>query len=71
MYRFAGYLVKNQNGDVVQYSPTQSAAVQFAIQHAISVENINKVYEWRVGWDTPALQPDVAPQPQVDLPPTE
>lgn len=71
MYRFAGYLIKNHTGDVVQYSPTRVVAEQFAKQHGMPLDIITKAYEWRVGWTESAPQPDSAPEPQVDLPPSQ
>jgi hypothetical protein len=71
MYRFAGYLIKNPTGDVVQYAPNRAVAEQFAQQHGMSVESIAKAYEWRVGWAESAPQSDSAPEPQIDLPPSQ
>lgn len=69
MYRFAGYLIKNPTGDVVQYSPTRTVAEQFAQQHGMPLDLITKAYEWRVGWAESVPQPDAVPE--VDLPPSE
>lgn len=62
MYRFAGYLIKNPNGDVVQYAPNHAVAEQFAKQHGMPVEMISKAYEWRVGWAESTPQPDDVPE---------
>jgi hypothetical protein len=68
MYHFAGYLVKNQNGDVVQYSPQRAQAEQFCQQNGIPGTNIVQIYEWRKVefTETPATPPSDEP---IDLQP--
>jgi hypothetical protein len=47
MHHFAGYLVKNQNGDVVQYAPQRAQAEQFCQQNGLPGSNITQIYEWK------------------------
>jgi hypothetical protein len=47
MHHFAGYLVKNQNGDVVQYAPQRAQAEQFCQQNGLPGTNITQIYEWK------------------------
>lgn len=47
MYHFVGYLIKNQNGDVVQYSPNRVVAEQFCQQNGLPLTGIVQVHEWK------------------------
>jgi len=69
MFRFAGYTIKNQNGDVVQYSPNRANAEQFCQQHGLPGTNITKVYEWRA--ITEYVPPPPPPEGPIDLQPSQ
>lgn len=70
MYHFAGYLVKNQNGDVIQYAPQRAHAEQFCQQHGIPSSNITQIYEWRkVEF---SVEPEAPPSDEpIDLQPIQ
>jgi len=70
MHHFAGYLVKNQNGDVVQYSPHRQLAEQFCQQNGFAPGNIVQIYEWKKVEYTEA-DPVVTSDDPIDLQPIQ
>jgi hypothetical protein len=47
MFHFVGYLIKNQNGDVVQFSPQRRTAEAFCAQNGLPPNGIVQAYELR------------------------
>lgn len=47
MFHFIGYLVKNQMGDVVQFSAQRAAAEAFCKQNGLPPSGIVQAYELR------------------------
>lgn len=47
MYHFAGYLIRNHAGDVVQYSHQRAQAEAFCQQNGLPPSCVVKIYEWK------------------------
>lgn len=47
MYRFAGYLIKNQAGDIIQFASTRAQGEQFCQQNGLPVSHMTQAYEFR------------------------